>query len=142
MRDPRSSAPVLRRRQIVTGLGAGLFARAADAAPSGASGSNDGNDEDLRNLQVQDVKESGGRFLLVTPRWQDPDRPVPLVVFLHGLGETGDERAAAYAWVERYGLASSWQRLKRAPLAPTSARGEWTASRLVEVNRELEAGPL
>ncbi len=60
---------------------------------------------------------------------------------LHGLGETTNERLGAYAWVEKYGLGSAWQRLKRAPLERTSTRGEWTDERLGEVNVELAARP-
>ena len=98
-------------------------------------------DDDVRNLKVADLVEGGRRFLLVTPRWQNPDEPVPLVVFLHGLGETGDPRLGAYAWLEKYGLGSGWQRLKRAPIERTSTRGEWTDERLGEVNGELAARP-
>src|SRR6185369_1578729 len=78
---------------------------------------------------------------LIRPRFQNPDAPIPLVVFLHGLGETTNERLGAYAWVEKYGLGSAWQRLKRAPIERTSKRGEWTDTRLLEVNAELAARP-
>lgn len=96
-------------------------------------------DNDLRNLRLLDLTEGGRRFLLITPRYQNADQPIPLVVFLHGLGETGDERMGAYAWLERYGLGSAWQRLKRAPLEKTGPRGEWTDPRLAAVNAELGA---
>lgn len=128
------------RRQLLAGLGAGLVVREARAAAPRSTDAFDA-DADLRNLRVIDAKEDGRRFLLIVPRFQDPDRPLPLVVFLHGLGETGDERHGAYAWLERYGLGSAWQRLKRAPIARTSKRGEWTDARLTEVNAELEARP-
>jgi len=98
-------------------------------------------DEDLRNLRLIERREGGRLLTLITPRYLNPEQRLPLVVFLHGLGETNDERAGAYAWLERYGLGSAWQRLKRAPLARTSTRGEWTDDRLVELNRELEARP-
>jgi pimeloyl-ACP methyl ester carboxylesterase len=62
-------------------------------------------------------------------------------VLLHGLGETTNEKLGAYAWVEKYGLGSAWQRMKRAPLERTSTRGEWTDARLAEVNAELAARP-
>lgn len=96
---------------------------------------------DLRNLKLLDATEGGRRFILLTPRWQNPDSPVPLVVFLHGLGETMNARLGAYAWLERYGLGGAWQRLKRAPLERTSKRGDWTEARLGEVNAELAARP-
>jgi enterochelin esterase-like enzyme len=85
--------------------------------------------------------EAGRRVVLIVPRYLQPDQKIPLVVFLHGLGETVDERLGAYAWVDKYGLGSAWQRLKRAPLERTSTRGEWTDPRLAEVNDELAARP-
>lgn len=98
-------------------------------------------DADLRNLKLIDLTEGGRRFVLVTPRFQNADQRIPLVVFLHGLGETSNERLGAYAWLERYGLGSAWQRLKRAPVERTSKRGEWTDARLAEVNADLAARP-
>ena len=107
-------------------------ARADEAADLG---------EDLRNLRLIDTTEGGRRFVLVTPKYLSPGQKLPLAVLLHGLGETTNERLGAYAWVERYGLGSAWQRLKRAPIERTSARGEWTDERLAEVNTELAARP-
>lgn len=97
--------------------------------------------EELQNLRVLDLKEGGRRFLVVLPRYLNPGVELPATVFLHGLGETVDEKLGAYAWVDRYGLASAWERMKRAPLERTSTRGEWTDARLAEVNRELEERP-
>ena len=98
-------------------------------------------EEDLRNLRLLDLTEDGRRFTLIVPRYLEPGQQIPLVVFLHGLGETGDPRLGAYAWVEKYGLGSAWQRLKRAPVVRTSTRGEWTDARLDEVNEALAARP-
>ena len=85
--------------------------------------------------------EGGRRFLLIAPRYQQPDQKLPLCVFLHGLGETVDEKLGAYAWLDKYGLGSAWQRLKRDPIVRTSTRGEWTDERLAEVNADLAARP-
>jgi pimeloyl-ACP methyl ester carboxylesterase len=97
--------------------------------------------EDLRNLRLVDASVGGRRFVLLLPRYLEPGRKLPLTVLLHGLGETTDERLGAYAWVEKYGLGSAWQRLKRAPIERTSTRGEWTDTRLGEVNDDLTARP-
>ena len=126
------------RRAFLVGSAASLApssARADTPAITGIPG------DDLRNLKVLDLTEAGRRFLLVVPRFQQPDVPLPLCVFLHGLGETSNERMGAYAWMERYGLGGAWERLKRAPISRTSTRGEWTDARLAEVNAELEARP-
>jgi poly(3-hydroxybutyrate) depolymerase len=123
------------RRAVLGGLAASLVAGKTRA---------DGNEyspDDLKNLRLIDATEGGRRFVLVVPRHQNGDAPIPLGVFLHGLGETTDQRLGAYAWVEKYGLASAWQRLARAPIERTSKRGEWTDARLAEVNAELAARP-
>lgn len=128
------------RRNVLAAALAGALATtsrrgfAEDASPYDA-------DLDLRNLRLLDVTEGGRRFLLITPRYQNADAPIPLVVFLHGLGETTNERLGAYAWLEKYGLGSAWQRMKRAPIERTSKRGEWTEPRLAEFNAELAARP-
>lgn len=125
----------LARRQLLAGLGLGLLPLRAQA---------DGDAEfaeDLRNLRLLDLTEGGRRFVLVVPRYLQPGQKLPLAVMLHGLGETTNERLGAYAWVEKYGLGSAWQRLKRAPIERTSKRGEWTDARLAEVNAELGVRP-
>jgi pimeloyl-ACP methyl ester carboxylesterase len=98
-------------------------------------------DEDLRNLRLLDLQERGRRFTLIVPRFMNPDQRLPLLVLLHGLGETSDPRLGAFAWVEKYGLGAAWQRLKRPPIERTSKRGEWTDARLSEVNAELAVRP-
>jgi pimeloyl-ACP methyl ester carboxylesterase len=110
-------------------------------ASAGGDAADAGAEDELRNLKVLDLNESGRRFVLVLPRYQNPESKIPLAVFLHGLGETSNERLGAYAWLERYGLASAWQRLKRPPIERTSTRGEWTDARLAEVNAELALRP-
>jgi pimeloyl-ACP methyl ester carboxylesterase len=124
------------RRQLLTALGLAFISGAARADVDSFDG-----EEDLRNLRLLDISEGGRRFVLVVPRYLEPAQKLPLVVLLHGLGETTNERLGAYAWVEKYGLGSAWQRLKRAPVERTSKRGEWTDARLAEVNAELAARP-
>jgi pimeloyl-ACP methyl ester carboxylesterase len=123
--------------------GAALLGFSAASAHSAADPETPAYDPDLdlRNLRLADLTEGGRRFLLISPRYQNADQPIPLVVFLHGLGETTNERLGAYAWLEKYGLGSAWQRLKRPPIERTSKRGEWTQERLDEVNAELAARP-
>ncbi|MDB4944223.1 MAG: putative esterase [Labilithrix sp.] len=133
--EPRKHFLRIGRRPALAGLGVALWSGIAGAQVAFDP------DEDLWNLQLLDVKEGGRRAVVLLPRYLQPAQRIPLAVFLHGLGETGDERAGAYAWVERYGLSKAWQRLKRAPLERTSTRGEWTDGRLSEVNADLVARP-
>lgn len=127
----------LGRRSLTTGLvgvaGLCLVPRAIAQPPD--------LEEDLRNLRLADIVEGGRRFTLITPKYLNPGQRLPLLVLLHGLGETTNERLGAYAWLEKYGLGSAWQRMKRPPIDRTSKRGEWTDARLSEVNAELAARP-
>lgn len=93
------------------------------------------------DLEVRDLREAGRRFTLVTPRHLPAGQAAPLVVLLHGLGETGSERAGAFAWIERYGLLTSYARLRRPPIAPTQPRGDLTAARARALTAELAARP-
>ncbi|WP_437720080.1 alpha/beta hydrolase [Sorangium sp. So ce861] len=96
---------------------------------------------DVRDLQVPGDRALGRRFTLLVPRHLAPGERAPLLVLLHGLGETGDERLGAFAWLERYGLGSSYDRLRRPPLGRASRRKDWTDARLAEVNAALAARP-
>ncbi len=94
-------------------------------------------DLDFREIQVTGDKALGRRFLLCVPKHLKAGDKVPLVVLLHGLGETGDERTGIYAWVQRYGLATAYERLRKTPIARVSKRKDWTDARLAEVNASL-----
>ncbi|AKT42776.1 uncharacterized protein CMC5_070030 [Chondromyces crocatus] len=96
-------------------------------------------DLEVRDLAVAGDRALGRRFTLFVPKSLKPEEKVPLLVLLHGKGETGDERMGAWAWVERYGLGTAYDRLRRAPIARTSKRGDWTEGRLAEVNAHLAA---
>jgi hypothetical protein len=130
---------VLRRRDF---LRSGLATAAAfqcqralaDAPVTGAP-----QDCDVRDLAVEGDRALGRRFTLLVPRHLGAGQRVPLLVLLHGLGETGDERMGAFAWIERYGLGTSYDRLRRAPIARTAKRGDWSDKRLAEVNALLAA---
>jgi hypothetical protein len=123
------------RRAFLAGVTTTALARAEDATAPPA-----------RDLVVRDVTEpkTGGvarRFTLLLPTHLGPNDRVPLVVLLHGLAETADPRMGAYAWLERYGLGTAYDRLRRPPIERTSARRDWTDARLAEVNAELAARP-
>lgn len=128
------------RRQMLLALGACLVARSSMAAAQESVAPFDA-EEDLRNLRPIDLTDEGHRVLVLQPRYVQPGQRLPLLLLLHGLGETGDPRMGAYAWLERYGLGRAWQRLKRPPLVPLSGRGDWTAERLAEVNASLDTRP-
>ena len=98
---------MISRRALLAGATGVLASRAAraDLDPGWRP-----RDLDARELRVEG--EQSRLFVLATPRHLEAGQRVPLVVLLHGLGETGDERAGAWAWLERYGLGSSYDRLR------------------------------
>src|SRR5688572_22343657 len=75
----------LRRRQALASL---ALALGAPGLAYGQARSEREEDEDLRNLRLLDLSEGGRRFVLILPRYQQPEDKIPVVVFLHGLGET------------------------------------------------------
>lgn len=116
---------------------------APQSAPSSSSTSSSSTlptstDLDFREIQVTGDKALGRRFLLCVPKHLKAGDKVPLVVLLHGLGETGDERMGIQAWVQRYGLATAYERLRKTPIARVSKRRDWTDARLAEVNASLK----
>lgn len=124
----------MRRRSLLAGAAAWACGMGtAEAAPTSAHWT-------LKDLTVPGEKGIGSRFTLLIPK--APRGPVPLLVALHGLGETHDERLGAYAWVERYGLGSCYDRLCEPPIERLSKKSRhWTDERLVEVNAMLKAQP-
>jgi predicted esterase len=93
------------------------------------------------DLELRDLRVPGpsNRFTLLLPR-HTRDR-VPLIILLHGLGETVDERMGAYAWIERYGLLTAYERLRRPPVARTTTRADWTDARVAELNAKMTRRP-
>ena len=130
---------MLRRRDFLrNGLAAAAAFQCqralADAPVTGAP-----QECEVRDLAVEGDRALGRRFTLLVPRHLAAGQRVPLLVLLHGLGETGDERMGAFAWIERYGLGTSYDRLRRAPIARTAKRDDWSDKRLGEVNALLAA---
>jgi predicted esterase len=95
-------------------------------------------DLEVRDISIEGI---GRRFVLLVPRHLARGERVPLLILLHGLGETGDPRMGAYAWLERYGLGTAYDRLRRPPVQRTSKRADWTDDRVREVNAALAARP-
>jgi enterochelin esterase-like enzyme len=98
---------VISRRHLLAAVPACLLpARAdADVDPSWRP----------QSLDVREVRVEGAqsrRFVLGVPTHLAAGERAPLLVLLHGLGETGDERTGAWAWFERYGLGTSYDRLR------------------------------
>jgi enterochelin esterase-like enzyme len=101
---------VISRRGLLTGAAGALVPRfvAADVDPGWRP----------RELETREMPVEGtasNLFVLGTPRHLEPFERVPLLVLLHGLGETGDPRTGAWAWFERYGLGTAYDALRASP---------------------------
>jgi iron(III)-salmochelin esterase len=83
-----------------------------------------------------------GKCLVLRPARVDVAVPLPVLVLLHGLGETGSVDVGIRAWRDRYGLAQAYARLCSPPVTRTLPRDPYLSdARLLEINRELEQSP-
>lgn len=96
---------------------------------------------DVRDIALPGDRTLGERMTLVIPRKITLTSNIPLLVLLHGLGETGDQRLGAYAWLEKYGLETAIDRLFHPPVTRISKRGDFTDSHLQTVNSDLTTSP-
>lgn len=98
-------------------------------------------------LDAIDLKLAGSvrlarRALLLVPRARRTGVVYPLLVLLHGLGETGNEELGIHAWSQRYGLLSAYHRLKHPPITRTLRRARYlTDAHLSALNASLARRP-
>lgn len=137
--------PVLTRRWFLAGL-AGTAALVtgsrARQALADELASRTPPDFTVLDLDVGGDLKLATRFTLFVPNHLARDERVPLLVLLHGLGETGDPGLGVHAWVERYGLGTAYARLRRPPVGRTGRQlGLLPDARLAEINASLAAQP-
>jgi predicted esterase len=72
---------------------------------------------DVLELPLPKRRGMGKSALVMMPHRPAARGSLPILIALHGLGETRDERAGLFAWQKRYGLARAWERLESPPLA-------------------------
>ncbi len=135
MRRRTTRSLALTRRDLLLGAGAAF-------APLSIASQSQAETPASELLDIHDLKLPGDsrlarRALVLTPK-PLPAHPLPLLVLLHGLGETGNELLGIHAWGERYGLVTSYERLRRAPIARTLSKLRYlTDTRLEELNQSL-----
>jgi iron(III)-salmochelin esterase len=96
--------------------------------------------KDPRTVEVLDwtfPTEFGGpkRATVLLPR--PTNEKLPVLVALHGLGETTDPVTGANAWPKSYALDHAYQRLLEPPLHPDDLQNLVTSERLSEINESL-----
>lgn len=99
-----------------------------------------------RSVEVLDWSfptELGGskRAVVLVPRPIPAGTRLPVLVALHGLGETTDPTTGAWGWAKSYGLDRTYDRLLHPPLFPEDFQGLVTSERLSEINESLAARP-
>ena len=97
------------------------------------------------NLEVLDWElpdDSGERRCVVLiPKGIKAGTKLPLLIALHGLGETTSAKKGAYGWLDSYQLDQVLQRLRTPPLDGDAFQGLVTEARLAEINAELAKRP-
>jgi enterochelin esterase-like enzyme len=98
------------------------------------------------DLDIQEITTGGDarlsrRALVLSPRARHPGERWPVLVLLHGLGETGNERLGLRAWSDRYGLIESDARLRRPPISRRHASPYLTGQRAEALNAEIARRP-
>jgi hypothetical protein len=153
------STPFHRRHWLGLGLGVatstairGVLALPGDSTPKNGRSDDsradrspdvDGVDRafELMDLKLDGSRDLARRAIVLVPRDIAAGARVPLLVLLHGLGETKSEDAGVRAWIDRYGLVTCHARLKHPPVFPDTRRGDLTAERSRQINEELARRP-
>jgi hypothetical protein len=93
-------------------------------------------------LRVLDWTFPGGqRVVTLVPEPLAQGEKLPLLIALHGRGETSDPRRGAYGWLESYGLDASIAALRHPPLTPAHFQGFVDPNRMAALNEDLRKRP-
>ncbi len=88
-------------------------------------------------IDVLDWEMPGDRRCVVLVPRAPKGTKLPLLIALHGMGETTSSRKGAYGWLESYSLGRTVDRVAHPPLTPADFQELVTPSRLAELNAEL-----
>ncbi len=114
-----------------------LTAGALLAAPAAAAGQ-----RAWKSFEFAIPSEPRGarRALVALPARAALEPDLPVLVLLHGLGETRSEEAGAHAWLDAYGLGSAWDRLAAPPL-PREPASPLSEDDYAAIERSLQERP-
>jgi enterochelin esterase-like enzyme len=94
-----------------------------------------------RGHEVRDWEMPGDRRAVVLVPHGPKDRRYPLLIALHGMGETTSSRKGAYGWLESYALGRTLDRVMHPPLSAADYQQLVTPDRLRTVNEQLGKRP-
>lgn len=128
----------MHRRQFLglCGAAAGSFALPARGATP------ESPDFVQHDLVLDADKRIARRALVLQPAHVPAGTKLPVLVLLHGLGETGNELLGIHAWGDRYGAVRAYERLRRPPVKKLYPKYPWFSDEHLErVNAALEQRP-
>ncbi len=126
------------RRAFMTWAASAVLGTARTAR--GAAPQSD--DLEQHDLRLDGDAELARRALVLVPKQRPADAELPLLILLHGLGETGNELLGIHAWGERYGLVRAHERLRRPPVARELRGPQYLSDeRIAELNASLGRRP-
>ncbi len=134
------SPPTCSRRTFVS---AGAALGAAAAVSGGAREAHaSGPDLKIIDLEIAGEPRLARRVAIAIPNHLAPGERVPMVVLLHGLGETRDPVVGARAWLDMYGLTAAYSRLRRPPVGRVTGQTDLLPEKkLGEINTALVKRP-
>ncbi len=133
---------IRRRRSIAFGRRRFLGSCAALAvAGPGRAAALRAHSDDLvvQDLHLDGERKLARRALVLSPRVHGPDERFPVLVLLHGLGETDNEELGVHAWADRYGLVAADTHLRHPPV--TGARRYLSDARAQAIDALLARNP-
>ena len=98
-------------------------------------------DNGLDLLDWEMPEEYGGEKRCVVMIPKGAKGKLPLLIALHGMGETASPKKGAYGWLDSYQLDRALLRLRNPPLDASAFQGFIGATRLSEINEDLAKRP-
>jgi predicted esterase len=96
-------------------------------------------DLDIRDITVTGDRQLARRALVLSPKHARGGERFPVLVLLHGLGETDSEELGVHAWSDRYGLIDADAHLRHPPVS--GARRYLSDERIAQIDAELARMP-
>lgn len=94
------------------------------------------------DLLLPGDKRIARRALVLAPSHVPAGTKLPVLVLLHGLGETGNEQLGLHAWGDKYGLVRCYERLLHPPVERLFPKQPWlTDEHRARINAELGKRP-
>ncbi len=128
----------MKRREFLS-----VLAAASVASPPAGGATPESGDLERLDLVLDGDAKIARRSLVLVPKHVPAGSKLPLLVLLHGLGETGNEELGIRAWADLYGLVRAYERLRRPPVERTLKRHKYlTDARARELDEQLRRQPL